>query len=92
MNKKELIESMSEKSGLTDRQCEKALNGMIHTISTELLSGEIRLVGFGTFAVNERAERMGRNPKTGELMSIKAKRVPVFRPGSTLRDQVNQKK
>lgn len=92
MNKKELIESMSEKSGLSNRQCEKALNGMIHTVSTELLSGEVRLVGFGTFAVTERAERMGRNPKTGEPMPIKAKRVPVFRAGSTLRDLVNQRK
>lgn len=92
MNKRELIESMSQKSGLTDRQCEKALNGMIQTISTELVNGEIRLVGFGTFAAIERAERIGRNPKTGEPMPIEAKRVPVFRAGSILRDQVNQRK
>lgn len=92
MNKKELIEKISNNSGLTFRQSERALNEMINAITEELKDGEVRLVGFGTFAVNERAERLGRNPKTGEMMVIEAKRVPVFRAGSMLKDQVNQRK
>ncbi len=92
MNKKELIEKISNNSGLTFRQSEKALNEMINAITEELKDGEVRLVGFGTFAVTERSERLGRNPKTGEMMVIEAKRVPVFRAGSMLKDQVNQRK
>lgn len=91
MNKKELIEKISVNSGLSLRQSEKALNELIHTISEELKTGDVRLVGFGTFAVTERPGRQGRNPKTGETMEIKAKRVPVFRAGSMLKDQVNQR-
>ena len=91
MNKKELIEKISEKSGLTTRQSEKALNGMIHSISEELKTGKVRLAEFGTFAVTERPGRKGRNPKTGETIEIKPKRVPVFRAGSILKEQVKQK-
>ncbi len=91
MNKKELIESISKKSGLTYRQSERALNSLIQTISNELVNGEVRLTGFGTFALNERAGRQGRNPKTGEAMEIRAKRVPIFRAGSMLKDQVNHR-
>ena len=92
MNKKELVEKISKNSGLAYRQSENALNAMISTITDELKDGEVRLAGFGTFAVTERAERQGRNPKTGASMVIGAKRVPVFRAGSILRDQVNQRK
>lgn len=91
MNKKELIEKISLYSGLTFRQSERALNELINAISNELKNGEVRLTGFGTFTVIERSERQGRNPKTGETMAIGAKRVPVFRAGSTLKDQVNQR-
>lgn len=91
MNKKELIEKISMNSGLTFRQSERALNELINVISAEVKTGEVRLTGFGTFAVAERSERQGRNPKTGEVMAIKEKRVPVFRAGSTLKDQVNQR-
>ena len=91
MNKKELIEKISLNSGLTFRQSERALNELINAISIELKNGEVRLTGFGTFTVTERPERQGRNPKTGEPMAIGAKRVPVFRAGSTLKDQVNQR-
>lgn len=91
MNKKELIDKISAKSGLTVRQSEKALNGIVHSISEELKTDKVCLVGFGTFVVTERPGRQGRNPKTGELLEIKPRRVPVFRAGSILRDQVNQK-
>lgn len=91
MNKKELIEKISLNSGLAFRQSERALNELINAISKELKNGEVRLTGFGTFTVTERSERQGRNPKTGETMAIEAKRVPVFRAGSTLKDQVKQR-
>lgn len=91
MNKKELIKRISEDSGLTVRQSEDALNGMIHTISEELKTGKVCLVGFGTFAVTERPGRQGRNPRSGAAMEIMAKRVPVFHAGSTLKDLVNQR-
>ena len=92
MNKRELIKMMSEKSGLTTRQTERALNEMLYVISEELIKGDVRIFGFGTFAINERKGRLGRNPQTGEVMEIKARRVPVFRAGSMLKDQLNQKK
>lgn len=91
MNKKELIEKISEKSGLTARQSERALNGMIQSISEELKTGKVCLAGFGTFAVTERSGRQGRNPRTGGTIEIKPRRVPVFRAGSMLKDQVNQR-
>lgn len=91
MNRKELIEKMSEKSGLTALQSKKALNGIINSTFEELKTGKVCLVGFGTFMVAERPGRQGRNPKTGELLEIKSRRVPIFRAGSSLKDQINQK-
>ena len=92
MNKRQLVDSMSAKSGLTTRQSEKALNGLMNVIHTELSSGgNVQLVGFGVFRVADRKDRIARNPQTGEAMKIKGRKAPVFRAGSTLKNVVNGK-
>ena len=90
MNRTELISAMSEKSELTKVDTEKALKAFIDTVTEELKNGEkIQLVGFGTFEVTERAERNGRNPKTGEAITIPASKSPKFKAGKALKDIVN---
>ena len=90
MNKTELISAMSEKSELTKVDTEKALKAFIDTVTEELKNGgKVQLVGFGTFEVTERAERQGRNPKTGEAITIPASKSPKFKAGKALKDIVN---
>ena len=90
MNRTELISAMSEKSELTKVDTEKALKAFIDTVTEELKNGEkVQLVGFGTFEVTERAERNGRNPKTGEAITIPASKSPKFKAGKALKDIVN---
>lgn len=90
MNKAELITAMSEKAELSKKETETALKAFIEVVSGEMEKGEkIQLVGFGTFDVSERAAREGRNPKTGEAMSIPASKVPRFKAGKALKDTVN---
>lgn len=90
MNKTELVAAIAEKSGLTKDQTSKALNALEATVSETLKSGgEVALVGFGTFKVSPRAERNGRNPKTGETIIIPAANVPTFKAGSKLKEAVN---
>lgn len=91
MNKSELITSMAEKSGLSKKDAEKALNAFTESIQDALVNGEkVQLIGFGGFEVRERAERKGRNPKTKEEMIIPASKAPVFKAGKALKDSVNQ--
>ena len=90
MTKTELISAMSEKSELTKVDTEKALKAFIDTVTEELKNGgKVQLVGFGTFEVTERAERQGRNPKTGEAITIPASKSPKFKAGKALKDIVN---
>ena len=90
MNRTELISAMSEKSELTKVDTEKALKAFIDTVTEELKNGgKVQLVGFGTFEVTERAERNGRNPKTGEAITIPASKSPKFKAGKALKDIVN---
>ena len=90
MNRTELISAMSEKSELTKVDTEKALKAFIDTVTDELKNGgKVQLVGFGTFEVTERAERNGRNPKTGEAITIPASKSPKFKAGKALKDIVN---
>ena len=90
MNRTELISAMSEKSELTKVDTEKALKAFIDTVTDELKNGgKVQLVGFGTFEVAERAERQGRNPKTGEAITIPASKSPKFKAGKALKDIVN---
>lgn len=83
MNKAELVSAMAEKAGLTNAQAKKALDAMMDTTVNTLKKGDkLTLVGFGTFSVNEKAARTGRNPKTGEAIKIAAKKVMKFKAGS----------
>ena len=82
MNKAELINAVSEKSGLSKRDSELAVSAAIDVITDCLSQGDkVQLVGFGAFEVRERAQRKGRNPKTKEEIDIPASKVPVFKPG-----------
>ena len=90
MNKNELITSMSKKANMSKVDTEKALKAFIDTVTEELKNGgKVQLVGFGTFEVAERAERQGRNPKTGETITIPASKSPKFKAGKALKDIVN---
>lgn len=90
MNKVELIASMAEKAELTKVDAEKALKAFIDVVTEEMKNGgKVQLVGFGTFETVQRAEREGRNPATGEPMTIKASVAPKFKAGKALKDTVN---
>ena len=90
MNKQQLVEAMASKSGLTKVDTEKALKAFVDVVTDELKNGgKVQLVGFGTFEVAERAERQGRNPKTGESITIGASKSPKFKAGKALKDAVN---
>lgn len=90
MNKTELIESLSRASGESKASAQRVLDCFIDTVAAEMAAGrEVALPGFGSFKVGARAERQGRNPRTGEAITIAAARVVKFVPGSTLRTAVN---
>jgi DNA-binding protein HU-beta len=90
MNKNELIGAVADASGLTRNDATKAVEGVFDAITAALKAGdEVRLVGFGTFSVAKRKESIGRNPRTGEPMPIKASAQPKFKPGKGLKDSVN---
>ena len=90
MNKQELIGVVAEASGLARADASRAVEAMLDTIGAQLEKrNEVRLVGFGTFSVTQRKASTGRNPRTGEPMSIKATSQPKFRPGKVLKDAVN---
>lgn len=90
MNKSEMIEHMAKHADLTKAEAGRALEAFIGGTKTRLKKGAIvALVGFGTFTVRKRAARLGRNPRTGEPLKIKARKVPVFSAGKNLRDAVN---
>ena len=86
MNKGELIEAVATVTS-TKKGAAAAVDCVLETITTALKKKqEVVLVGFGTFATSKRKARTGRNPQTGEMIKIKAKTVPVFRPGKALKD------
>lgn len=90
MNKNELIASIASEAGLTKADAGKALDAFISSITQALKAGdEVRLVGFGTFAVSKRAATTGHNPRTGEKIEIAARKQPKFKAGKTLQDAVN---
>lgn len=89
MNKQELVSSVAEKSGLTKKDSEKAVNAVFASIEGALAKGDkVQLVGFGTFEVRKRAARKGRNPQTGAEIKIAAAKVPAFKAGKALKDSV----
>jgi DNA-binding protein HU-beta len=90
MNKQELIGAVAETAGLTRSDASKAVEGVFDAIGGALTKGdEVRLVGFGTFSVSKRKASTGRNPRTGEPMSIAASSQPKFKAGKGLKDAVN---
>ncbi|SKC91164.1 HU family DNA-binding protein [Maledivibacter halophilus] len=91
MNKAQLVASMAEKSGLTKKDAEAALNSFMKSVEESLVNGEkVSLVGFGTFDVRERKARQGRNPRNPEqVIQIPASKAPVFKAGKALKDMVN---
>ncbi|WP_298395924.1 HU family DNA-binding protein [Sphingobium sp.] len=90
MNKQDLISAVAESSGLTKNDATKAVEGVFDAITGALKKGdEVRLVGFGTFSVSQRKASTGRNPRTGETMTIKASAQPKFKAGKGLKDSVN---
>lgn len=90
MNKTDLINAISAKSGLNKKNSEAALNAFISSVEEALKNGDkVVLVGFGTFEVRKRAERKGRNPQTKEEITIPASAAPVFKAGKGLKDKVN---
>lgn len=90
MNKTELVAAIAEKAQITKKDADAALKTFTDVVSDELKKGEkIQLVGFGTFEVSERPAREGRNPRTGETMTIAASKQPKFKPGKALKDAIN---
>ena len=90
MNKTELVAAMAKETNLSKKDVEAVLKSFTVVVADELKKGgKIQLVGFGTFEVSERAAREGRNPQTGETMTIAASKAPKFKAGKALKDMVN---
>ena len=91
MNKTELIAAVAEKAELTKKDSEKAVGALIDAVIEAVAAGDkVQVVGFGAFELRERAERMGRNPRTGEEMVIAASKQPVFKAGKAFKDAVSE--
>ena len=91
MNKAELVSAVAEKTEMSKKDAEKAVNAVFAAIEESLAKNEkVQLVGFGTFDVKERAERTGRNPQTKETITIPAAKVPGFKAGKALKDAVQK--
>jgi DNA-binding protein HU-beta len=89
MTKEELIEKVASGAGLSKADAARAVNATIGSITSALKKGQsVTLVGFGTFKVSKRKARKGRNPRTGEVIAIKAAKVPRFSVGKSLKDAV----
>jgi len=90
MNKAELVAAVAEIAGLTKADTEKAVDATFDAITSTLKSGdEVRLIGFGSFSVTQRAATEGRNPRTGEKIQIAASKNPKFSAGKGLKDALN---
>lgn len=90
MNKSQLVDQIAAGADISKAAAGRALDAVISAVTESLQSGEdVALVGFGTFAVKERAARTGRNPQTGKEITIAAAKVPSFRAGKMLKDAVN---
>ncbi|MGO9019652.1 MAG: HU family DNA-binding protein [Syntrophobacteraceae bacterium] len=89
MTKAEVVAKVASEAGITKSQAEKAVDGFVSAVSDALATGDkITLVGFGIFSVGERAQREGRNPRTGEKIKIAASKVVKFKAGKTLSEKV----
>ncbi|QGX38952.1 HU family DNA-binding protein [Permianibacter aggregans] len=91
MNKTELVDAIAVGADISKASAARALDAVLDAVTDALRKGDqVALVGFGTFAVKERAARTGRNPQTGQEIKIAAAKVPGFKPGKALKDAVNE--
>jgi integration host factor subunit beta len=91
LTKAELVEEVARVTQLTKKQAEEIVNTVFHTIVDSLRSGrKIELRGFGSFRIRNRGARIGRNPKTGDKVEVPPKRIPYFKPGKELKEQLNR--
>ncbi|MDF1535551.1 MAG: HU family DNA-binding protein [bacterium] len=89
MNRTELIAKIAADAGISKAAAERALGAFVDSVTGALKKGgKVSLVGFGTFSVSERAARTGRNPRTGAVINIPASKVPKFKPGKGLKDDI----
>ena len=89
MNKIELINAVAEETNLSKKDAEAAITAVVNAITGALIEGEkVQLVGFGSFEVKRRAERVGRNPRTKEAIQIPATRLPAFKAAKALKDAI----
>ena len=92
INKTELARAVAEDTGLTNGQAKEAIEATLEQIENALMTGdEVRLPGFGKFAISHRSARQGRNPQTGEIMEIQATRVPRFQPSAPLKAAIKSR-
>ena len=93
MNKTELVEVVSSKAGVTKTEAQKVVTATLEAIVQGVVAdGKVILPGFGTFETRQRSARTGRNPRTGEVIKIKATKAPAFKPGKGMKDAVAKKK
>lgn len=91
MNKTDIVAEVAQKTGMSKKDAEKALNAFIETVSEALQNGDkVQLVGFGSFEVRDRAPKEGINPQTGAKIMIPASKHPVFKAGKALKDKVDK--
>ena len=91
MNKTHLIEVVANETNLKKKDAEAAVNSVLNAIANALADGEkVQIAGFGTFEVRERGERVGRDPRTSEEITIPASKAPAFKAGRALKESVNQ--
>lgn len=90
MNKTDLIAAMAADTNLTKAECARALDAALAQLTRSLMRGEsVQLIGFGAFGISSRPERAGRNPRSGEAMTIKASKTAKFSAGRALKDALN---
>ncbi len=91
MNKSDLIESLAARHGITGKKAEEVVNTVVDALADALKSGErIEIRGFGSFVVNEYKSYVGRNPKTGQPINVKPKRLPFFKVGKELKERISR--
>ena len=91
MNKTDLVNVVAAESGLSKKDSEAAVNATLAAIANALKDGDkVQLIGFGTFEVKETAEKMGRNPQTGEAIKIEASKKVSFSASKVLKDSINE--
>ena len=90
MNKQELIAKIAAEADISKAAAAKVVDAFTGSVTAALKSGDtVTLIGFGTFAVSQRAARIGRNPQTGKELKIAARKAPAFRAGKALKDALN---